>query len=513
MRQGGMERTRGLDGQLRGVALEPVGVIDIGSNSVRLVIYEGAVRAPTPIFNEKVLCGLGRSVATTGVLGDEAVERALAALRRFRAIAHVLEVKQLSAVATAAVREAHDGPAFIARAEEASGCTVQVLSGRREAELAAHGILLGFGGVNGIAGDLGGGSLELIDIADARLRHAATLPLGGLRLLDVTGNRMDEALALVETELGKHQWLAADPARTFHAVGGTWRTLARLHMEERDYPLRVMQGYALPADEAMAFCAAVRSGNSLRGLDKIARARREVLPLGALVMERLLHRVAPEKVVFSVFGIREGLLFDLLPEDERGKDPLLSFCEDFAKLRSRSAEHGRELASWTDAIFNAPGPAEAPEERRLRHAACLISDVGWRAHPDYRGEQSLNLIAHSALAGIDHPGRLFLAMAIYFRHVGGSGAAPDELSTRIKRMMDKRSLRRARVLGAALRTAHMLSIGRPGIIPQTPLSYEDGRLVLSIPPAYAALDGERLRRRFAALAALLDMPGEVRFTA
>ena len=493
-------------------SLEPLGVIDIGSNSVRLVVYEGAVRAPTPLFNEKVLCGLGRSVASAGRLGEESVTRALTALRRFRAIARVLGVKHLRVVATAAVRDASDGADFIARAEDASGCLIHVLSGEREAELAAQGIMMGFGDVDGIAGDLGGGSLELIDIAGPRLRNAATLPLGGLRLLDLTGNRMEEAEAFANQQIDRLDWLTRSPGRTFYAVGGTWRALARTHMEERDYPLRVMQGYAIPADEAIAFCEALRAGKKMKGTDGIARARREVLPLGALVMERLLRRIQPEKVVFSVFGIREGLLFTLLSEHERKKDPLISFCEDFARLRSRSPLHGFELAKWTDAIFTAPGPSETPEERRLRHAACLISDIGWRAHPDYRGEQSLNLIAHSALTGIDHPGRLYLAMSVYFRHVGGGSAAPDELSSRIKKLMDKRSLRRALVLGAALRTAHMLSVGKSGIIDETPLSYEDGRIVLSIPPAYAALDGERLRRRFQSLASLLDVSGEVRFT-
>ena len=511
MRQVVMAGVRGLESRARDGSLEPIGVIDIGSNSVRLVIYEGAIRAPTPLFNEKVLCGLGRSIATAGTLGADAVERALAALRRFRAIAGALEVRHLSAVATAAVRDARDGTEFIARAEEVCGCPIQLLSGEREAELAAQGILMGFGGAEGVAGDFGGGSLELIDIAGSRFRRAATLPLGGLRLLDVSGGNMEEALELVDAEIDRHGWLATDRGRTFYAVGGTWRALGRVHMMECDYPLRVMQGYAIPAHEAIAFCESLRSGNRPKRLNGIARARREVLPYGALVMERLLRRMEPERVIFSVFGIREGLLFELLSEDERRNDPLLSFCEDFARLRSRSVEHGHELAAWTDTIFCPPGPAETPEERRLRHAACLISDIGWRAHPDYRGEQSLNLIAHAALSGIDHPGRLFLAMTVYFRHVGGGGAEPDELSSRIRRMMDKRSLRRARILGAAVRTAHMLSIGRPGIIVHTPLSYDAGRLVLNIPPAYAALDGERLRRRFASLAALLDMPGEVRF--
>ncbi len=504
-----MDVMRGLEIRERDGSLEPLGVIDIGSNSVRLVIYEGAVRAPTPLFNEKVLCGLGRSVASTGHLGEESVARALAALRRFRAIAHVLGVKHLRVVATAAVRDAADGPDFIARAEAACGWPIDVLSGAREAELAAKGILMGFGEADGVAGDLGGGSLELIDISGSKLRQAATLPLGGLRLLDLTGSRIEDALSFVDEQITGFGRLAAR-GRNFYAVGGTWRALARLHMDDTDYPLRVMQGYAIPTRDTIAFCESLRRGAKVKGLEGIARARREVLPFGALVMERLLRRLEPDKVVFSVFGIREGLLFTLLSEHERRKDPLLSFCEDYARLRSRSARHARELCAWTDRIFTAPGPSESAEERRLRHAACLISDIGWRAHPDYRGEQSLNVIAQAALAGIDHPGRLFLAMSIYFRHVGSGDAVSDEFSSRIKRLMDKGELRRARVLGAALRTAHMLSIGMPGIIDETPLCYDSGRLVLTIPPAYAALDGERLRRRFEALAGLLKMPGEVR---
>jgi exopolyphosphatase/guanosine-5'-triphosphate,3'-diphosphate pyrophosphatase len=235
-----------------------------------------------------------------------------------------------------------------------------------------------------------------------------------------------------------------------------------------------------------------------------------VLPYGALVLEHVLEEFAPEQVVFSVFGIREGLLFGLLSEHERRKDPLLSFCEEYARLRSRSTLHAKELCTWTDAIFTEPGPRETDEERRLRHAACLISDIGWRAHPDYRGEQSLNVIAHAALAGIDHPGRIFLALSVYFRHVGPSQAAAEGLSSRLKRLIDPRALKRARIVGAAIRTAHMLSIGTSGIIDEAPVTYDSGKLVLSIPPAHAAMDGERLSRRFQVLAELLECEPEVR---
>jgi exopolyphosphatase/guanosine-5'-triphosphate,3'-diphosphate pyrophosphatase len=496
--------------------LEPMGVVDIGSNSVRLVVYEGAVRSPTPIFNEKVLCGLGREIASTGRLEEESVKRALEALTRFRAILRVLDVKHVRAIATAACRDAANGPDFIVRGEKALGTRIQVLSGQQEAELAANGILMGFRSPDGLAGDLGGGSLELIDVAGNALRQSVTLPLGGLRLLDASGGRIDKAVDIVDEHIAGITWRNKGRGRAFYAVGGTWRAIARLHMSERDYPLHVMHGYAMPAKEAIAFCEDIRKAKKLsamKGSSEIARARREVLPLGALVLERLLKQLEPSEVLFSVFGIREGLLYSLLSEAERRQDPLLSFCADYARLRARSPEHAAELCNWTSALFEPPGPAETEEEARLRYAACLLSDISWRAHPDYRGEQSLILIAQSALGGIDHAGRVFLALAVYFRHVG-SGREDDEqtdsFSGRLRDIIPKKLYRRARIVGAAIRAAHMLSIGRPGIIDETPVSYEKGKLVLALPKAHAALDGERVRRRFAGLAQLLERELEVR---
>ena len=224
-----------------------------------------------------------------------------------------------------------------------------------------------------------------------------------------------------------------------------------------------------------------------------------------------MRQLQPREVVFSVFGIREGLIYGLLPAHERRRDPLLSFCEDYAMLRSRSIEHARELCRWTDLIFADPSLEETPDERRLRHAACLLSDVGWRAHPDYRGEQSLNMIAHSGLGGVDHTGRIFLALAVYYRHEAGE-TANDTLPERLRDLIPKRVQRRARIAGAAVRAAHMLSIGMAGVIDETPLSHENGKLVLTIPPAYAGLDGERLRRRLEVLAGLVGRQGEVRLT-
>ena len=337
--------------------------------------------------------------------------------------------------------------------------------------------------------------------------------MGGLRLIDATGAKIDKAQPLVDQSMASVPWLREGKGRPFYAVGGSWRALAHLHMEHTGYPLHVTHGYTIPTDEAITFCEFVRKTkklSALSGIEGITKARREVLPYGALVLEELLKVVEPREVVFSVFGIREGLLFSLLPAHERRKDPLLSFCAEYAALRSRSVEHAWELCKWTDQIFVPPGPDETPEERRLRHAACLLSDIGWRSHPDYRGEQSLNLLAHAALAGIDHTGRVFLALSVYYRHAGAGQSRGEDLSESLKAIVSKRVQKRARIVGAAIRAAHMLSIGVAGVIDETPLTYEGNKLVLTIPKAYAGMDGERLRRRFEALAELVEREPEIR---
>jgi len=360
---------------------------------------------------------------------------------------------------------------------------------------------------------MGGGSLELIDIVQDRLKEAATAPLGGLRLIDSTGNKIERAVDVIDSALANLPWLANGKGRTFYAVGGTWRSLAKMHMDQIHYPLRVMQGYRLSTAEALDLCEQFRKAKKpldIPGIAGVARARREVLPFGAIVLDRLLRRMQPRQVVFSVFGIREGLIYSLLPPHEKIRDPLISFCEDYAALRSRSVEHAWELCRWTDELFANPEFEETADERRLRYAACLLSDVGWRAHPDYRGEQSVNTIAHAGLGGVDHQGRIFLALSVFHRHEPEDNG--EQLSERLRSLVSKRVQRRARIVGAAIRAAHMLSIGMAGIIDQTPLSYENGKLVLTLPRHYAALDGERLRRRFGTLADLIGKKFDIRIS-
>jgi exopolyphosphatase / guanosine-5'-triphosphate,3'-diphosphate pyrophosphatase len=481
----------------------PIAVIDIGSNSVRLVVYEGLTRSPTELFNEKALCGLGREVQSTGLLAPDAVEYALATLKRFRALCDRMGVTKVFVIATAACRDAKNGRAFVRFAERILKTEIEVLSGAREAELTALGVISGVHRADGIVGDLGGGSLELVDIHGTRARHGLTRPLGGLALADMSAKSVKKAEKYVKKNLDGVSMLRACRDRNFYAVGGTWRSLARLHMWQTGYPLHVMHGYAIPAEEALEFARLVHRVDveTLSNIDVVNNARRPLLPYSALVLEYILRLGKPRQVVFSALGVREGLLYSLLKRRDQEKDALIETAHHLNQLRSRSPLHGEELITWTDRLLSSSGLEETGEERRLRHAACLLADIGWRAHPDYRGEQSLNIIAHGGFSGIDHQGRAYLALAVFFRHVGL--VMDDELSPRLRELVSTRMLDRARVLGAALRLAYVVSAAMPGVLPKTALAVERHRLALHLPGTFAALAGDRVMSRLRALARLI----------
>jgi len=480
----------------------PIAVFDIGSNSVRLVVYEGLTRGPTPIFNEKVLAGLGREVQTTGLLAPDAVEKALGALMRFRALCGTMGVKRVWAIATAACRDARNGRAFIAEAQRICGVRIDVLSGRREAELSALGVVSGMYKPDGIVGDLGGGSLELAEVHGRRIKPGVTLPLGGLALQDISARSLKNAERIVAHAFADVAVLRAGRGRNFYAVGGTWRALSRLHMWQTGYPLHVMHGYVIPAKEAAEFSRLVQrvDPSTLSQIEIVADARRPLLAYAALVLENIVRIARPRQVVMSALGVREGLLYSLLSKPEKKRDALIAAAQELNVLRSRSPRHGEELADWAEAFMASTGIDETPDEKRLRHAACLLADIGWRAHPDYRGEQSLNIIAHAAFVGIDHPGRTFLALAVFFRHVGLND---DDLSPHMRELATTRMIDRARILGAVMRVAYLVSAAMPGVLPHTPMKVERGKLRLRLKGRYAALAGERLYARVRQLARLI----------
>src|SRR3981189_626216 len=418
-------------------------------------------RSLVSIFNEKALGGLGRGVQSTGLLAPDAVAKALTSLRRFRALCRIQKVGRVYAIATAACRDAANGPDFIAKAERICGAKIQILSGPREAKLPALGVISGVRNPDGIVGDLGGGSLELIDVHGNRVRQGVTLPLGSLALEDMSHKSLKRAERIVKNDISEIAQLKAGRGRTFYAVGGTWRALARLHIIQSEYPLQVMHGYSIPAAHALDFARRLRrlvAADMLANIEAVSEARRPLLAYAALVLEYIIRTAKPKTVVFSTYGVREGLLYSMLPEKERAKDGLICAAQTLNELLSRSARHAQQLIGWTDRLVRVAKLRETEEDRRLRHAACLLSDIGWRVHPDHRGEETLNLITNGNFGSISHQGRAFIALSVFYRYAGLS--EQNEPPALVRELVPPSMVERARVLGAAFRVAHLISAGR-----------------------------------------------------
>lgn len=483
--------------------VRPVGVVDIGSNSVRLVVFDAAKRSPWPVFNEKVLCGLGRGLQRSGELHPEGVASALENLQRFARLAEAMRVEDLTFVATAAVRDASNGAAFVRAAEAQIGRRIRILSGADEARLAAMGVVAGIPDANGIAGDLGGGSLELVRIDRARVGAHATLPLGPLRLRDIEGKgRIRETIDRHLEALG---WLADARGKQLYAVGGAWRSLARVHMAHVDYPLHVIHHYTLRRDRAEEFCDLVAglSRESLERVGDVSRKRIETLPLAALVLSRVLRHARPTELVFTATGLREGCIYDQLTPAERRRDPLISACTEIARTSARFAVDGQGLMAWIAPLFRKSQPAEA----RLRLAACDLSDIAWREHPDYRAEIAFLRTLRMPITGIDHPGRAFIALAIFTRYEGRADAAVTRPAWQL---LDEDALRKAHTLGLALRLAYTLSAGAPGILDQVKLALDRSTLELSVEARARHLIAETVERRLEALARSLNRRPRIR---
>jgi exopolyphosphatase/guanosine-5'-triphosphate,3'-diphosphate pyrophosphatase len=479
----------------------PVGVIDIGSNSVRLVVYERLARSPTPLFNEKVLAGLGTGVAQSGRLSADATEKTFASLRRFAALARQMGVIELDVVATAAIREAENGKEFIQQVAAICGVSPKVLTGSEEARIAALGVVAGFERPDGVAGDLGGGSLELTEVNGRETGAGDSFPLGGLRLQAGSGGSLKAARDLVRSALDQSEVIRRLERRVFYAIGGTWRSLARLHMHDSGYPLHVMHEYQMDPDELDDFLKILIRGpvDQVPGISVVSRQRQALLPFGAVVLGELLRAGKPASVSISALGLREGLLYSKLSAREQKVDPLLSAASELNLLRSRSPAHGEELIPWTASAMAALGLEETDEERRLRAAACLLADIGWRAHPDYRGEQSLNIITNAAFVGIDHPGRAYLALAIYYRH---AGLTEEELGHGLRELAPLRYRESARALAGAFRVAYLVSGAVEGVLPNTKLRRTGTTLELLLPADLADLRGARLESRLRQFATL-----------
>ena len=465
-----------------------VGIIDIGSNSVRMVVYHALKRVPLPLFNEKYMCALGKGLARTGKLNPQGVGEAKMAIARFLMMAKRLSLASLDIVATAAVRDAENGKAFVAELERQHGITIDVISGEREAELAAKGILASIHEPFGISADLGGGSMELATVERFKIGQRTSLRLGSLRVLDGSDGSVEKMEQLVKKELKSVPWLKEVNPPMLYAIGGGFRALAKLHMRKTDYPLDIVHEYVMNKRAVSQLIEKLLSmkPQDIAALPGISTKRATTLIPTAIVLQQLLHTTGAPDVMFSVSGIREGFFYDLLDTPRQREDALLASAEDLAALIGRNGSYAKELYQWIAPLF----ANEPLLWQRLRMALCMLSELAWSIDPNFRANWAYNRIIQSSLKGMDHRERLMLALALYHRYQTKWKGDKKEL-----KLLDERERIWARCAGLSANLAFQLSGGKSGNLHHARLTWHDGQVKLALDEEASPLRTETVEKR------------------
>ncbi len=469
-------------------------IIDIGSNSIRLVVYQGRTRIPATMFNEKVMAGLGRGLANNGRMGDGAMAVAITGLKRYAALTRAMGITNVRTVATAAVREAANGPAFIDRIRDECDLAIEVIDGEAEARAAALGLVSGIPDADGVVGDLGGGSLELIRVSNGQMGNRISLPIGALRL-DAIRKRDRRALApFIAKALSKVGWAEEGRDKPFYMIGGSWRALAQIHIWMEDHPLPIVHQYEMPADAPAKMFRSLSHTDAatLKSVPHLSTSRLPTLPGAAMLLAAVVKKLGSSSVIASGFGLREGLLFADLPPEERAADPLITAARAEGARQGRFAEHGDMLFDWMDPLFESAPGGESPAERRLRLAACLLSDIAWRAHPDFRSERGVDVALHGNWVAVTAAERAALAAALH-HCFGGSADAP--VMATLMRLAPVSLLARARAWGLALRLGQRLTGGTAVALAASRLERDGNALVLRLGAGHADLAGDAVLRR------------------
>ena len=457
---------------------------------MRLVVYAGSERIPVPIFNEKVLAGLGTQIDDTGRLSQEAREKSLETLKRYKLLVGHMKVKHCHVMATAAIRDASDGTEFV-REVGNIGFDCEVLSAGEEAQLAGMGVLSGIPDADGVAGDLGGGSLELVAVGDGDVDGGISLPLGVLRV-DADANGEKAARKMLKSALKENRLRGAARGRRFYMVGGSWRALARIDMLTSDYPLPITHEYSMsPKRVAELRRSANTTDAKLARL--IAPARLATAPAAAMLLELLVEELEPAELVVSTFGIREGLLYSKLKPSVRRLDPLLEEARQSGGGEHRFGQHGDLLDEWIAGVFD-----DEPEMRRLRLASCLLADVAWQASPAFRADRGIEMALHGNWVAVSPSERVIIAQAL------SSSFGRERLAhARLTELCDQTDLQRAHQWGLAMRLGQRLSGGVSSVLKRTALEAERGEIELVVPRGEEALVGEAVERRLLRLAETL----------
>lgn len=477
-------------------------IIDIGSNTVRLVIYGGPLRAPAVLFNEKVTARLGKGVAETGRLAPKAEATALAALARYRALLDLRGVGDVQVVATAAVRDAFDGAVFLEKVS-ALGFAPRLLSGEEEAVASATGVIGAFPLARGVVADLGGGSLELVDVGGGGCCHGVSLPLGTLRLPALAAENLEAAVRGLLANAG---WRPPEKGATLYLVGGSLRQIARHALFQGQSPTDDPHGLDLSAKAASAAARAVMASKpeALAAIPGLSASRLASMPDAAALLLALVRVIGPDRVVFSSWGLREGLLHAALPAELRQRDPLLDAAAAHAARYGSDPAVAHAMAEWVSpATRRGAGPDDTSHER-LRLAATLLGLALANLEPNLRIDVGVVWALRKRWVGVTGRERAMLAASLM------AGGGRLDISPAWKALARGSDLAEAQGWGLAIRLCRRLTAMTAAGLAATALHREGETLVLAASPAGAALINEAARRDLKALAAHLGLKAEVR---
>ncbi|GAW33266.1 guanosine-5'-triphosphate,3'-diphosphate pyrophosphatase [Roseovarius sp. A-2] len=485
-------------------ALSRVGVVDVGSNSIRLVVFDGAARSPAYFYNEKIMCALGSGMPETGRLNPEGRKRAVEALRRFQMLARGMDTGPLVTVATAAVRDAEDGAEFCAEVERETGLKLWVIDGREEARLSAQGVLLGWPGSYGLVCDIGGSSMELAAIDGGTVGARISSSLGPFKLADLKGGKKGRKAHIRDTLAAMQKELGEQRNRLF-LVGGSWRAIAKIDMARRGYPLHVLHEYRMHPADLRATIKHIENSDpeTLRSTSGVSSSRIALVPLAAEVLREVLKTFKPRDIAISSYGIREGLLYEQMPQLLRDRDPLIEACRFAEHKDARLPGFGKVIYHFLLPLFK----SASPDRRRLIRAACLLHDVSWRAHPDYRAEVCFDNATRANLGGLKHSERVFLGLALLHRYSNKRGNTRFSDLDSLISDADKKD---AEIVGKAMRFAAMLWLKKNARLGELRWFPKKRLLELRLSDEAAPLFGEVARARFDALTTALDAQGTVR---
>lgn len=490
-----------------GTQYRRLGVLDIGSNSVRFVIYELFGAAFTSVYNEKVLAGLGRDLRSTGRLSESGRGEALAAIKRFTLLARAQNLDRILVGATAALRVATDAKEFIASIEAETGLDISPVSGKEEARLTALGLVAADPRANGIAADLGGASLELIHVSGGDVKSGVSFPIGpfqiiGRDLSDASSQNEAVIREKINTALDS-QPLPQSPNAPLYLIGGAWRNLAGIHQARHLYPLRTLQAYSLMPGAAkdLAQWAWGAGRFDVMSWQDISKRRAETLPYGGLLLDILLERLNPPEIIISTAGLREGLVYDALGETLRRRDALLDGCRDLARGSLQGLHLADPLYHFLEPLDDIlPAAFEPENESRLRRAACHLAGIGKGLHPDYRASLVFDSVLYAPLAGLTHKERAYLALILYHSYTS-SQKFPNPSAINLLLSIKEREA--ARIYGAAIRVG-VVACGRsPDLLKTLQVGLGENKIEIVAAASYEGLLTERVNYRLNKLCQLL----------